>query len=939
VSESLFRSKRALAVAVVATVVGVSAAVLLTGQTTTAHAAAAPGSTVRASVSSEGNQSGGANQELSADGTTVAFASYSQLDPLTNERNEAVYVRDLRANRTVMISRGQLVRPVPPDPTPTPTPTPTTTTTTSPTFTGPKLAGRQLVSLNGRRVQPPPAPEMREVAPNGGSSDPTISEDGRYVAFTTQADNILLEDDDTDQDLLVCDRDPDGDGVFDEERETGGLDYRYFRANVPQWTQGDGYRFRSDYPKHPKLSDDASRLVWEDEFSDDNGTYHQVVRTSSLTPPTGVVVGPGPVEIVSTPLGAGTDLVSQLSPDVSSDGRFVVLAADYVRREGPVEFPDRIPFHAIVRADMVDGTVTRVDWDEATTPEEPVYLSVDESVYLATPAISGDGATVAFTAEAYQDNCSEGSCWYSVSEQPTVYVVRIGDEGEPISSAITSRDNDGEIVNGVYPALSGDGRFLAFATDNDNAHDGIDTPVYYYDNTCITGRNSDFRGRPLVNLAGLPPVSDERNRRFICQVVVRDLVVDGQRRAAEERRLPGTLASPGTGRDCAAPMPDNATCAGNDDSPPDRTTAPSLSRNGSTVAYDSGATDLVPDVADGNEQPDVFVRTFRPALRADPTPLEFGEVTLDETLDEVVRFGHTGFGPLAVTEVVVDGSDEFTVGAQTCVGPEDGGTVVLQQAGSCEVSVTFAPKTEGEHTATLIVRVRDGREFTVPLVGTGVEEELPPPDAGRFEAGPSPLAFGERLLLSDAPSKTVTVTNTGGTALTVTGVSVVSPLAPTDYTIASNTCADAPVAPAGTCQVTVKFSPKASGARTAVLRFTDDVPDDTAHLVSLTGSAGVPVLQVSPGVSQPGRTITVTGTGYAPGKQVTIRITGSVETATAVPDATGTFSRILLIMSKSPIGTHPVTGTIDGTEPPISAARPVLIVSPSVSPADFVIRN
>ena len=116
---SLVRSKRSLAVAVAATVVGVSAAVLLSGQTTTAHAAVAPGSTVRASVADETNAQapdGGSAQELSADGTAVAFSSYSQLDDLGTGQYSNVFVRDLRNNRTVMISRGQFVRPTPPPP-------------------------------------------------------------------------------------------------------------------------------------------------------------------------------------------------------------------------------------------------------------------------------------------------------------------------------------------------------------------------------------------------------------------------------------------------------------------------------------------------------------------------------------------------------------------------------------------------------------------------------------------------------------------------------------------------------------------------------------------------------------------------------------------------------------------------------------------------------
>ncbi len=241
--ETLLRGKRAVAVVVAATLVGVSAAVLLSGQNTTALAAAAPGSTVRASVSEDGERSGGAYSELSANGTTVVFTSYTRLDELSNGETEAVYVRDLRSNRTVMISRGQLTRPEPePEPTPPATPTTTTTTTTVPTFTPPRLAGEPLLSLNGKR-QPSPAPEppeYGEVPPNGYSSDPTISADGRFLAFVTRADNIVVEDADTHEDLLVCDRDPDGDGEFDERREDGSLVYRYFRASEPEYVEGGG---------------------------------------------------------------------------------------------------------------------------------------------------------------------------------------------------------------------------------------------------------------------------------------------------------------------------------------------------------------------------------------------------------------------------------------------------------------------------------------------------------------------------------------------------------------------------------------------------------------------------------------------------------------------------------------------------------------------------
>lgn len=924
--KSLLRSKRAVAMAVVATLVGVSAGVLLSGQSTPARAAAAPGSTVRASVANGTNAQsprGGSDQELSADGTTVAFASYSQLTDLKTDGNENVYVRDLRdPTKTVMISRGQFIRP---EPEPEPDP---------PTIGKPRLASDPLLSLNGRRTQPPPL-QFGETIPTGSSHSPTISADGRFVAFMTSADNIVPEDDDNDQDLLICDRDPDSDGVFDEEREGGGLDFRYFRVNQPQFVEGEGGSYRVDYPSSPKLSDDASRIVWEDTLVQDNGDYLDVVRTSVLRAQAGGTIGalaaaPSTVQVVQTPLGE-LNPTAQYWPDVSSDGQFVVLVADYERPESDGEFYYYVPFHTVIRKDMRSGAVLRVDWDVSTTPTDVTFLSSDESVNLAAPAISSDGGVVAFEAEEYENYCSEGSCWGSAELQPMVFVVRIDGNGDPVDSVIASRDNNNEIVNGFGPALSGDGRFLAFGTDNRNAHDGIDVSLGDGGDSCLTQSN-DLKGKPLVNLSGLPPTSEERNNRVVCQVVVRDLVVDRTRLVNEEPRLPGTLVSAGTGTDCAEEIPEGGTCAGNQDSPPYDRQSPSLSHNGSTVAFDSIATNLVPNEVDDNNRTDVFVRTFRPELRADPTPLDFGVVTVGDTFDQVVRFDHIGTGPLVVTEIAIDDSREFAIGAQTCSGEG----IILQQAGSCEVSVTFAPRRNTDRTGTLRLTLRDGREFTVPLTGKG-SQELVRPELGRFAAGPDPLNFGDRLLLSDGPTQTVTVTNTGDTNLTVATVEVVSTLAQADYTFAANTCAGAVLPANGTCQVTVAFSPTASGDRPAVLRFVDTGPGGRTHLIGLTGKGSTPTVLLSPAVTQPARVVTVTGTGFAPNHPVTITITGSIESAKAVTDGTGAFTQGLLILPKSPVGNRPVVVTIDGTA--LTAAIPLLIVTPSSSPGDFVARG
>jgi hypothetical protein len=56
-----------------------------------------------------------------------------------------------------------------------------------------------------------------------------------------------------------------------------------------------------------------------------------------------------------------------------------------------------------------------------------------------------------------------------------------------------------------------------------------------------------------------------------------------------------------------------------------------------------------------------------------------------------------------------------------------------------------------------------------------------------------------------------------------------------------------------------------------------------------------------------------------------------------VADDTGTFTTGLLILPKSQIGNHLVAAAIDGTA--LKAERPLLIVTPTVTPSDFVVRG
>jgi len=827
---------RVLSVAVA--VLGVSTIVVPYVGGRTAHAAAAPGATVRASVANESNaeaEHGGYQQELSTDGTAVAFTSESRLDDLDTRGYENVYVRDLARQRTVLISRGQFTRPAEGDPKP------------------------------------------GEIAANQHSYQPTISADGRYVAFVTTADNLVLDDADNHRDILVCDRDPDDDGDFDEPGEGVARDYRYFRVTRPNY--GKAAHLRSDSPSWPKLSDDATRIVWQDEV------YHRdQVRTASLASPTGDgrLVPPASIEQVYSEL-PGLALVDQSEPDVSGDGRHIVLRAYFAMPANDVYISDAPSStqRAIMRTEAGTENTVRVDLVPGFDPAAPRYLGTDGDV--RRPVLSSDGTVVAFSAE--------------VHGQPGVYVVHLE---QSVRSDLVSRDNAGEPVDGIAPGLSGDGRLVAFVTDDPGAHDGVDIPSA---GSCLSGGDSV-----------LPPPSVYAELSPSCQVVVRDLVAD------RTARPPGALASPA--RSCASDQPEEATCTGDGNTTPyGAERSPTLSGNGSRIAYDSEATDLVPDVADRNGRIDVFVRTFRPELRADPDPLEFGDVKAGDVVAATVRFDHVGIGPLVVESVEVTGSDAFRLGEHSC-------TAVLQQTGSCWVSVEFAPTEAGDREAVL-----HASEYTVDLRGNGTVDPPAVPGPARFTAGPDPLDFGPRLPLSKGPPSTLTVTNLGGTELTVTAVTVEPPTAAAHYSVAATDCTK--VIAGGTCTVSVRFSPRSPGDQPAVLRFSSDAPG-APHLVGLRGSGGEPVLTVSPAVSPPGRVVSLTGTGFAPGLPVVVD--GAVLTAPVVAAANGMFRASLLVLPNSPIGNRLVVAEVLGV-PAVRDGSMLLVVTPTVSPADFVVRG
>ncbi|GGS37487.1 choice-of-anchor D domain-containing protein [Actinokineospora fastidiosa] len=749
--------------------------------------------------------------------------------------------------------------------------------------------------------------EGEAVSPNGDSAQPAISADGRYVAFVTTSTDIT--GDDYPADVVVADRDGDGNGTLDDSL------LEFHRISDSDIYEGS--------PRTPRISADGGRVLWTDESIGDSGR-RWVVRYRDLD-------SGAPTSPIRT-VGADPDpddlrfVVGAYDGALSADGTHVAMTVDFVEYTEPglrgrpllrlagqsAPAPD---FTAIVLVRLAVGDesdeVSRVDFDE-----DGAFLGTSREVGVRFPALSGDGSVVAFEAQAYDTN-SDGA-WFPLADQPNVYVHLRGEE----RSSIVSRNNAGELRNGARPALSADGRYLAFVTDSLDMHDGIDWGPY--SSSCLHETDS---------VAAVPPPDAERDLRTYCQVVVRDLILDEARETAGADRLPGVLASPGLDPFCSENVPDGETCAGNRSSGlspsqwildfGDGEGVPSLSADGGRVAFDSFSEDLTADdPAPEAREWDGFVRTFLPTLVADP--VDFGDTEVGSTRDRTATLRVVGAGPLTIASITVDGVD-FAPGADTCVG------VRLHREDSCLAGVRFSPTAAGGRSGVLVVRLADGREFAVDLRGSGSEVPVVP-GGPEFAAAPNPVDFGARLLLSTDPTATVTVTNTGGSPMTFPA----PPTAAGDFSVRSTDCAV--LAPGASCGVVVQFRPTRPGARTGVLVIASDAPG-APHLVALRGSGSQPVIVVNPGVSRPGRVISVSGTGFPANAAVTVGYQESIETAIAQSSNEGAFRVSLLLFPKAAIGTRTVTATVAGVAPELIQPGRLLVVYPSMSPPEFLTRG
>lgn len=196
-----------------------------------------------------------------------------------------------------------------------------------------------------------------------------------------------------------------------------------------------------------------------------------------------------------------------------------------------------------------------------------------------------------------------------------------------------------------------------------------------------------------------------------------------------------------------------------------------------------------------------------------PSKLTFNLLAIGSvSAAQVVTLSNVGNTALSITSITISGefAQTHTCGSTLAVG------------GSCTISVTFKPTTDGVQSGTLTVADSGGKQF-VTLSGTAAPLKFTPPSVN----------FGSVKVGTTSAPKSIIVTNEGITTLTFTSIAIGGTNIG-DFALAGNTCGSS-LAAGASCTVTVTFTPAATGSRSGNVTFKDSDPE-TGQKIVLSGT-------------------------------------------------------------------------------------------------------
>lgn len=193
-----------------------------------------------------------------------------------------------------------------------------------------------------------------------------------------------------------------------------------------------------------------------------------------------------------------------------------------------------------------------------------------------------------------------------------------------------------------------------------------------------------------------------------------------------------------------------------------------------------------------------------PAVMLSAATLTFSTMLAGASSSQSLTLTNSGSSAVAINGITLTGTNAGSFSETNNCAAQ------LAASTSCSVSVTFSPAAAGNYAATLnIADNAAGSPQTVALAGTAT---APAPAALSFT--PASLTFTQAAESSSAP-QTVTLTNAGGTPLTLNQVGLSGANA-ANFSTSANTCGSA-LAAGASCSLAVVFTPSLSASFSAGL--------------------------------------------------------------------------------------------------------------------------
>jgi Tol biopolymer transport system component len=386
---------------------------------------------------------------------------------------------------------------------------------------------------------------------NAPSYSRSISADGRYVAFTSYASNLVSGDTNNDGD--ICLRDTQTGTTTRISVDSNGIQGNTWSDSPSISADGRYVAFRSD----------SSNLV----SGDTNGTW-DIFRHDIQT---------GITTRISLDSSGTQGNSRSYFPSISADGRYVAFSSGASNLvSGDTDWYRDVFLH-----DIQTGTTTRISVDSS---------GIQGNGDSDFPSISADGRYVAFESSA--SNLVSGD----TNSMPDIFL-------HDTQTGITTRlsvDSSGTQGNSYshYPSISADGRYVAFSSGASNLVNGDSngiTDVFLRDTqtgitTCISVNSSG----PWWNTdSNFPSISADG--RYVAFDSSASNLVSGDSNGSRDIFLRDTQ----TGTTTRISV-DSSGTQGDSDS-----NYPSISADGRYVLFNSFANNLVS--GDTNNEWDVFV--------------------------------------------------------------------------------------------------------------------------------------------------------------------------------------------------------------------------------------------------------------------------------------------------------------------------------------------